>query len=639
MATKKEKILESAQRFVLKGQIDKAIKDYQQVVALDPSDVRYRQRLAELLVRDRRKEEAIQEYEFIGKHYAENSYFLKAIAIYKQIQRLSPGNTAIALTVASLNHQQGLIGNALAEYGQVAAQFEKEGALKEALKVVQQMLGVDAEHCATRLKHAELLFATGAKDDSYSALEQLAASLRARGHSADADVVAFRLQQLFPDKPKEPYAAAQTDAATPGALEALDSGDDIPGVDADAPAPWESEGEGDAIEDLPDPLDRPLSAAAAEPAPPVEAWEPEPAVATAAPHAEEAPALASWEEEIELDLDDDLPLESAPVASSDFQAASPAPPALPLEVMQPALQPEAQDGIDLQLDFSLELDFDEVVQSLEEEPLDQESAPVVELDVDAAALELSLPQEPGADLPWEEQPEADELTEAGELPESDEFSEAEELPELEDLPEPEQLAEAEEPPQAQAPELLEMQDWEAPPEAPQDEEPARMDEAAPGLSQRLRGWEEIYPESEAVPEAELDIEELESHYDLGIGYKEMGMYGGAIKEFDVAARNPHRRLDCLTLQAICFREKGEADRAEDLLRRGLALEVISQPERVCIAYELAALLEDSGTPDEAIELYREVVRANPGYHDASRRLSALSGEEFLDIIELELEEG
>ncbi|ACH38341.1 TPR domain protein [Citrifermentans bemidjiense Bem] len=627
MATKKEKILESAQRFVLKGQIDKAIKDYQQVVALDPSDVRYRQRLAELLVRDRRKEEAIQEYEFIGKHYAENSYFLKAIAIYKQIQRLSPGNTAVALTVASLNHQQGLIGNALAEYGQVAAQFEKEGALKEALKVVEQMLGVDAEHCATRLKHAELLFATGAKDDSYSAFEQLAASLRARGHSADADVVAFRLQQLFPGKPGESSAAAplQMDAATPGALEALDCGRDIPGVAADVPAPWESGGEGDAGEELPDPLDPPLPAVAAEPAPPVGSWEPEPAVATAA--TDEAPALASWEEEIELDLDDDLPLESAPVASSDFQAASHVPHAPVSEAKQPALPPEAQDGIDLQLDFSLELDFDEVVQSLEEEPLDQEAAPVVELDIDAAALELSLPQEPGADLPWEEQPESDEL------------SAAEDLPELEDLPEPEQLAEAEELPQVQAPELMEVQDWEAPTEAPQDEEPARMDAAAPALSQRLRGWEEIYPESGDAPEAELDIEELESHYDLGIGYKEMGMCGGAIKEFDTAARNPHRRLDCLTLQAICYREKGEADRAEDLLRRGLSLEVISQPERVCIAYELAVLLEDSGTPDEAIELYREVVRANPGCHDASRRLSALSGEERLDIIELELEEG
>jgi len=50
-------------------------------------------------------------------------------------------------------------------------------------------------------------------------------------------------------------------------------------------------------------------------------------------------------------------------------------------------------------------------------------------------------------------------------------------------------------------------------------------------------------------------------------------------------------------------------------------------------------LEGSGDVEEAISLYREVSRANPGYHDVSRRLSALSGEEPLDIIDLELEEG
>ena len=49
MSTKKEKLLESAQKFIQKGQIDRAIKDYEQIVALDPSDQRYRQRLAELL--------------------------------------------------------------------------------------------------------------------------------------------------------------------------------------------------------------------------------------------------------------------------------------------------------------------------------------------------------------------------------------------------------------------------------------------------------------------------------------------------------------------------------------------------------------------------------------------------------------
>ena len=51
MSSKKEKFLESAQKFIVKGQLDRAIKDYEQIVALDPNDIRHRQRLAELLVR------------------------------------------------------------------------------------------------------------------------------------------------------------------------------------------------------------------------------------------------------------------------------------------------------------------------------------------------------------------------------------------------------------------------------------------------------------------------------------------------------------------------------------------------------------------------------------------------------------
>lgn len=117
------------------------------------------------------------------------------------------------------------------------------------------------------------------------------------------------------------------------------------------------------------------------------------------------------------------------------------------------------------------------------------------------------------------------------------------------------------------------------------------------------------------------------------------MYAGAIKEFDIAARNPQRRADCLSLQAMCYREKGEGGKAEELLRRGLSLTVLSADERIALAYELAVLLEQTGAVEEAIALYREVRRENPGYHDVSRRLSALSGEEVLDIIDLELEEG
>jgi len=51
LSSQKDKFLASAQKYIQKGQFDRALKDYEQVVTADPKDVKLRQKLAELLIR------------------------------------------------------------------------------------------------------------------------------------------------------------------------------------------------------------------------------------------------------------------------------------------------------------------------------------------------------------------------------------------------------------------------------------------------------------------------------------------------------------------------------------------------------------------------------------------------------------
>ena len=734
LASKKDKLLESSQRFLLKGQLDKAIKDYQQVVALDPKEVRYRQKLAELLVRDNRKEEAIVQYEDIGKHYADNSYFLKAIAVYKQIQRLSPDNTAVSLTLASLNHKQGLIGNALAEYGQVVARFEKEGALKEAVKIVEQMLTVDEAHAATRLKYAELLFASGSKDASCQAFSALLASLRAGGDVAAVQSLRARIDQLFPGQqendlerisarilagdldgaiaslqeklngdranlqawqllcdverrkgnqaglrqayrqmvelfPEDPavlegaircemkagdfsHALALLELHLPRFIEkgASPSAEELflsipadvaadPRVNAGLRRIYEASGAWDKLNALKRTeaqasqqvaqgmaAAKPSVAAVVAPSafgPAPAAQEPPAPSAFGAPWAPEAPGathaaaksetaeLASpWEEEIELDLDDDL--------HDTVHAAAP--------------------DVDISLDFSLSLDFDEPDHLAEPHP-----------DRERETGFSDLPEAPSFAEPpalVESSPFADASPEDDLTCFSDPFASAEELPQgglALDLDQEELSLELTLPDDAEPPadwaEVVEEVEEVEEVELHELEEVQEVQEVQEPALQQSPGWEEIYPHLESSVASELDPDELESHYDLGIGYKEMGLYNAAIKEFTVAAANPQRRLDCLTLQAICYREKGEPAKAEELLKRGRDLKVLSVDERMSLSYELAFLFESTGAVDEAVRLYREVLEVNPGFHDVAERLATLAGDEPLDVIELELEEG
>jgi tetratricopeptide (TPR) repeat protein len=200
LSTKKDKFLESAQKFILKGQLDRAIRDYEQIVALDPKDIRHRQRLAELFVRTNRKEEAIGEYEAIGKYYADNSYYLKAIAVYKQIQKLDPDNIKLSLNLAYLNEKQGLIGNALAEYSRVHSYYEKIGKREDALSIIESMIALDPENLNTRLKFAEARFAVGNADKAYDDFVQLALLLKTRGDESAYGQVCQRVNYLFPEK-------------------------------------------------------------------------------------------------------------------------------------------------------------------------------------------------------------------------------------------------------------------------------------------------------------------------------------------------------------------------------------------------------------------------------------------------------
>ena len=598
---------------MLKGQLDKAIKDYQQVVVLDPKEVRHRQRLAELLVRDNRRSEAIVQYEDIGKHYADNSYFLKAIAVYKQIQRLIPEDTAISLTLASLNQRQGLTGNALAEYGQVVAQFEKEGNLKETVKVLEQMLAIDGVPAATRLKYAELLFATGEVDQSHEVFSAYLTSLRDAGDGATVQRLAGRMRELFPDRPEAgPSGAPPPTAEMPGrALAAAEVAPEpvaakppampieppsafgptttifAPAADFDAQA---SSFDFATPFEIPSEFETPVTSEVPGNAPAVQKSQaPEPGL--------------PWEEEIELDLDLDL--------DDD-----------------PAVTVPSVPDMDLSLDFSLSLDFDETEHFAPVSPKSMQP-PAGESDLSPFA---ELPEVMGTSPDTGGGAAGSTLEEGGSLeldwPEEIDIS-------LDDEPDLDAAALAKGAEAAQAMKAAKASQVAQVAAAAQAAEAA---EQAQSQARQLRGWQEIFPESEPATDVAMDLDELESHYDLGIAYKEMGLYGDAIKEFTVAAGNPRRRLDCLTLQAICYREWGEPGNAEELLQRGLSLEVLSAEERMSLSYELAFLFETTGGLDEAISLYREVHGINPSFHDVANRLSTLVGEEPLDIIDLELEE-
>src|SRR5262249_2319847 len=68
--------------------------------------------------------------------------------------------------------------------------------------------------------------------------------------------------------------------------------------------------------------------------------------------------------------------------------------------------------------------------------------------------------------------------------------------------------------------------------------------------------EEIFREFKKGVEQQLSAEDYETHFNLGIAYKEMGLIDEAIGEFQLASKDPARAVECCSMLGLCFLEKG-----------------------------------------------------------------------------------
>ena len=122
----------------------------------------------------------------------------------------------------------------------------------------------------------------------------------------------------------------------------------------------------------------------------------------------------------------------------------------------------------------------------------------------------------------------------------------------------------------------------------------------------------------------IDETDFQSHYDLGVAFKEMGLLDEAIAEFQKALRAPDGKLRTSEALGVCFFDKGAFGVAESILRRGLELPAASEEERLGILYWLGRALEEQGRARDARDLYGKVFAVNIRFMDVGDRIKALA---------------
>ena len=124
-------------------------------------------------------------------------------------------------------------------------------------------------------------------------------------------------------------------------------------------------------------------------------------------------------------------------------------------------------------------------------------------------------------------------------------------------------------------------------------------------------------------------EDPETHYNLGIAFREMGLLDEAIGELQKACQFFDRGhafpqiMQTYTWLANCFLEKGVPEAAVRWYDKALNVPGIDGETRVALHYELAAAYEAAGDKTSALKHFMDVYGNNIDYRDVAERIKAL----------------
>jgi tetratricopeptide (TPR) repeat protein len=124
-------------------------------------------------------------------------------------------------------------------------------------------------------------------------------------------------------------------------------------------------------------------------------------------------------------------------------------------------------------------------------------------------------------------------------------------------------------------------------------------------------------------------EDLETHYNLGIAFREMGLLEEAISEFQKVAKATDRGrpfpyvMQCCTLLGLAFMEKGQPSIAAIWYERALRTPGNDPESMLALRYDLGVAQETAGEQDAALKSFSQVYAMNIDYRDVAERIAAL----------------
>jgi len=170
--------------------------------------------------------------------------------------------------------------------------------------------------------------------------------------------------------------------------------------------------------------------------------------------------------------------------------------------------------------------------------------------------------------------------------------------------------------------FVDLAEWYESNRTPQSTRMVAHDEAP--LNNQQKDFAEMLEKFKLGVARSVEDTDFDSHYDLGIAFREMGLMDEAISAFQKATRGSSHRVRASEALGECFIERGQPAVAATILDRVVDQGGLSEDALVGVLYLLGRSAEELDKPGEASAFYQRVIAVDMGFRDAARRLSSLA---------------
>ncbi len=153
----------------------------------------------------------------------------------------------------------------------------------------------------------------------------------------------------------------------------------------------------------------------------------------------------------------------------------------------------------------------------------------------------------------------------------------------------------------------------------------RVDRREPQGDDEQREFQEILEQFKRGIDQNIESDDYQAHYDLGVAFKEMGLLDEAIAEFQKALGSPEGRLRTSEALGICFYDKSQYAISETVLRRAAETVGGGDEAKIGLLYWLGRAAEAQGKTTDAMGAYERALAVDIRFMDLSARMHRLTG--------------